>query len=158
MSRDPLTKEQMEAMNFEKVWISYGVDENGVDDGEWGVILFGRLYSIDVLEGAGMEELLQDLSNGESISDAEKQYMVYSQWLPGTSGYWSEVIWDLKHLKVETGSLACLGCKRERQCATKGCFIIREALCLLGVSNLDTSQQATDSLGQSTEVDDGKGN
>ena len=158
MSRDPLTKEQMEAMNFEKVWISYGVDENGVEDGEWGVILFGRLYSIDALEGAGMEELLQDLSNGESISDAAKQYMVYSQWLPGTSGYWSEVIWDLKRLKVETGSLACFGCKRERQCATKGCFIIREALCLLGVSKLDTVPQATDSLGQSTEVDDGKGN
>lgn len=89
MSRDPLTKEQMEAMNFEKVWISYGVDDNGVDDGEWGVIL--------------------------------------------------------------SGSLACLGCKRESQCATKGCFIIREALCLLGVSDLDT-------VPQSTEVDDGKGN
>lgn len=26
------------------------------------------------------------------------------------------------------------------------------------VSNFDTSQQATDSLGQSTEVNDGKGN
>lgn len=26
------------------------------------------------------------------------------------------------------------------------------------VSNFDTSQQATDSLGQSTEVDDGQGN
>ena len=109
MSRDPLTKEQMEAMNFEKVWISYGVDENGVEDGEWGVILFGRLYSIDALEGAGMEELLQDLSNGESLSDAENQHRVYSAWLPGTAWWWDQTVQDLKRLKVETGSLACLG-------------------------------------------------
>lgn len=88
----------------------------------------------------------QQVAHGESLSDAEKQHRVYSAWLPGTAWYWGQVVQDLKRLKVETGSLACLGCKRERQCATKGCFIIREALCLLGVS--DTSQQAKEKLHQ----------
>lgn len=34
----------------------------------------------------------------------------------------------LNGLKVETGSLACLGCGHEHNCATEGCAIIREAL------------------------------
>lgn len=35
-------------------------------------------------------------------------------------------------LKVETGSLSCLGCKNENQCSTKGCAIIREACDIIG--------------------------
>lgn len=34
---------------------------------------------------------------------------------------------SLHRLKVETGSLACLGCGREHSCTTKGCAILREA-------------------------------
>lgn len=33
----------------------------------------------------------------------------------------------LKRLKVETGSLSCLGCGHEHNCSVAGCAIIREA-------------------------------
>ena len=33
----------------------------------------------------------------------------------------------LVRLRVETGSLACLGCWHEHNCSTKGCRILREA-------------------------------
>lgn len=33
----------------------------------------------------------------------------------------------LRRLKVETGSLACLGCGHEHNCGIHGCAIIREA-------------------------------
>lgn len=33
----------------------------------------------------------------------------------------------LRRLKVETGSLACLGCGHENGCETKGCAILRQA-------------------------------
>ena len=38
-----------------------------------------------------------------------------------------ELIQALDCLKVQTGSLACLGCGYEHNCATKGCRILREA-------------------------------
>lgn len=69
-----------------------------------------------------------------------------------------QIIKGLRRLKVETGSLACLGCKFEDGCSLNGCAIIGDAIRILSVSNLDTSQQATDSLEQSTEVGDGQGN
>lgn len=34
---------------------------------------------------------------------------------------------ELEWLKVETGSLACLGCGHEHGCAVHGCAILREA-------------------------------
>lgn len=34
----------------------------------------------------------------------------------------------LKRLKVQTGSLACLGCGREHNCGIHGCAILREAI------------------------------
>lgn len=37
----------------------------------------------------------------------------------------------LRHLKVETGSLACSGCGHEHNCSTHGCAIIREAADLI---------------------------
>ena len=40
----------------------------------------------------------------------------------------------LRGLKVNTGSLACLGCGHEQNCSTKGCNIIRAAIDLLDVS------------------------
>lgn len=38
-----------------------------------------------------------------------------------------ELINALRHLLVETGSLACLGCGHEHSCSTRGCAIIRKA-------------------------------
>lgn len=38
-----------------------------------------------------------------------------------------ELINSLNRLKVQTGSLACLGCGHEHNCGTCGCAIIREA-------------------------------
>ena len=38
-----------------------------------------------------------------------------------------ELIEALRRLKVQTGSLACLGCGHEHNCGKGGCAIIREA-------------------------------
>lgn len=38
-----------------------------------------------------------------------------------------ELVNALRRLKVETGSLACLGCRHEHNCGVAGCAIIREA-------------------------------
>lgn len=38
-----------------------------------------------------------------------------------------ELLKALARLRVETGSLACLGCGREHNCSTKGCAILRAA-------------------------------
>lgn len=39
-----------------------------------------------------------------------------------------ELIAALRRLKVETGSLACMGCGYEHNCGVRGCAVIREAL------------------------------
>ncbi len=39
-----------------------------------------------------------------------------------------ELIASLWRLKVQTGSLACLGCGREHNCGIHGCAILREAV------------------------------
>lgn len=38
-----------------------------------------------------------------------------------------EILTALRRLKVETGSLACMGCGREHDCGIHGCRIAREA-------------------------------
>lgn len=38
-----------------------------------------------------------------------------------------ELLAALNHLKVETGSLACLGCGYEHNCGVSGCAVMREA-------------------------------
>ena len=38
-----------------------------------------------------------------------------------------ELVNALRWLKVETGSLACMGCGHEHNCGVSGCAIIREA-------------------------------
>ena len=40
----------------------------------------------------------------------------------------TELIGALNRLKVQTGSLACLGCGYEHNCSTQGCRLIREAV------------------------------
>lgn len=37
----------------------------------------------------------------------------------------NELITALQRLKVETGSIACLGCGHEHNCGIHGCAIIR---------------------------------
>lgn len=39
----------------------------------------------------------------------------------------AELIRALHRLKVESGSLACLGCGHEHNCSTRGCAILRAA-------------------------------
>ena len=39
-----------------------------------------------------------------------------------------ELIQALNRLKVQTGSLACLGCGYEQSCVAKGCRILQEAV------------------------------
>lgn len=39
-----------------------------------------------------------------------------------------ELIQCLHRLKIETGSLACLGCGHEHGCGIRGCAILREAI------------------------------
>ena len=50
----------------------------------------------------------------------------------------TELLNALRRLKVETGSLACLGCGHEHNCGTDGCRIITEAFTRLALwrSNL----------------------
>lgn len=47
----------------------------------------------------------------------------------------NELSTALRRLKVETGSLACLGCGHEHNCDIHGCAIIREAAEKLGDFN-----------------------
>lgn len=55
----------------------------------------------------------------------------------------------LKRLKVETGSLSCLGCGHEHNCSVAGCAIIREAeLRVQLVASLKKSQYPKRARGQ----------
>lgn len=56
-----------------------------------------------------------------------------------------ELIRALRRLKVETGSLACLGCGHEHSCSVHGCVIITEAIAQLKLSN-DVSRETDDSV------------
>ena len=42
-----------------------------------------------------------------------------------------DIVAALRRLKVETGSLACLGCGYEQSCSVRGCAILRAAADLL---------------------------
>lgn len=47
----------------------------------------------------------------------------------------------LRHLSVETGSLACLGCGHEHNCSTHGCAILRDAAdMIIRLNDFDQSQ------------------
>lgn len=72
-ANEPLTQEQISGMHFEKIWLDYGKDNGG----EWAVVLFGKIYSIDTLEGAGFEEMVFDLADGETLDHPSGQYTAY---------------------------------------------------------------------------------
>lgn len=43
----------------------------------------------------------------------------------------NDLLEALARLRVETGSLACIGCGHEHNCSTKGCRVLREAADLI---------------------------
>lgn len=76
-SNEPLTQADVDEMHFDRVWIDYGLDDEGEQCGEEGVVLYGKLYSIDTLEGAGFEDMLLDICDGETLDRPSGNYTVY---------------------------------------------------------------------------------
>ena len=76
---EPLTQADIDKMHFDRVWIDYGVDDSGERCWEEGVVLYGKLYDIDTLDGSAFEELLLD---GEALDRPSGDYKVYRR-LPG---------------------------------------------------------------------------
>ena len=52
----------------------------------------------------------------------------------------TELLAALRRLKVETGSLACLGCGYEHSCGIHGCAILREAEAYITESSAPTRE------------------
>lgn len=67
----PLTQADLDVMDYDKVWIDYG------DDGEWALVVNGRIYCLAVLEGAGFEDILRDEVGGETMDRPSGNYTVY---------------------------------------------------------------------------------
>lgn len=57
-----------------------------------------------------------------------------------------QLLHGLRHLKVQTGSLACMGCQHEDNCGIKGCALIRAA-----VEQLEVLQGFEEWLQQATK-------
>ena len=77
-SAEPLTAEQLRGMHFERVWFVYPPQYEGDSGGcEEGVVLYGKLYSIDTLEGAGFEEMLLDADRGDDPDRPSGNYQVF---------------------------------------------------------------------------------
>lgn len=75
----PLTQADIDKMHFERVWIDYGPTPDNSEEraGEEGVVLYGKLYSVDTLEGAGFEQMLLDAAEGETLDCPSGIYTVY---------------------------------------------------------------------------------
>lgn len=57
---EPLTQADLDSMDYDKVWIDYEDD-----CGEWALVCNGYIYSIDTLEGAGLD--FGDYMRGERL-------------------------------------------------------------------------------------------
>lgn len=57
---EALTQADLDGMDYDKVWIDY---EDGT--GEWALVCNGYIYSIDTLEGAGLDFV--DYMRGEKL-------------------------------------------------------------------------------------------
>ena len=68
---EPLTQAYLDSMDYDKVWIDY------VDDGEWALVVNGRIYCLAVLEGAGFEDILREELGGETLDRPSGDYTVY---------------------------------------------------------------------------------
>ena len=79
LPNEPLTQADLNEMHFDRVWIDYGVSDDGEREGEDGIILYGKLYSIDTLDGAGFEDLLLDAigHGGDTLDNPSGNYTVY---------------------------------------------------------------------------------
>ena len=75
---EPLTQADVDKMHFDRVWIDYGTGECSERDGEEGVILYGKLYPIDTLDGAGLEDLLLDATGhgADTLDNPSGNYTV----------------------------------------------------------------------------------
>ena len=71
VQNEPLTQADLDVMYYDKVWIDYG------DDGEWALVVSGRIYALAVLEGAGFEDILRDEVGGETMDRPSGNYTVY---------------------------------------------------------------------------------
>lgn len=76
----PLTQEELNTMHFDRVWIFYPPQYEG-DQGDYEEGVYGKLYSLEVLEGAGFEELLQDAMDGETLDRPTGKYQVFRRLL-----------------------------------------------------------------------------
>lgn len=74
---EPLTQADVDKMHFDRVWIDYGVDDSGERCWEEGVVLYGKLYDIDTLDGSAFEDLLLDACDGETLDRPSGDYKVY---------------------------------------------------------------------------------
>ena len=68
---EPLTQADLDSMDYDKVWIDYE------DDGEWALVVSGRIYALAVLEGTGFEDILRDEVDGETMDRPSGAYTVY---------------------------------------------------------------------------------
>lgn len=68
---EALTQADLDSMDYDKVWLDYGAD------GEWALVVSGRIYSLAVLEGAGFEDILRDEVDGETMDRPSGDYAVY---------------------------------------------------------------------------------
>lgn len=77
-SNTPLTQADLNKMHFDRVWIVYPPQyEEDLGSYEEGVVLYGRLYALETLEGAGFEELLKDAMEGETLDRPSGEYQVF---------------------------------------------------------------------------------
>lgn len=71
LENEPLTQADLDSMDYDKVWIDYG------DNGEWALVVYGRIYSLSNLEGCGFEDILRDEVAGETMDRPSGDYIVY---------------------------------------------------------------------------------
>lgn len=74
---EPLTQADLDSMDYDKVWIDYEDD-----CGEWALVCNGYIYSIDTLEGAGLD--FGDYMRGERLEP--HGYKVYRRPPEGEEG------------------------------------------------------------------------
>lgn len=67
---DPLTQNDLNKMFLETVWLQY---PDG--SGEPALVVSGKIYSVDNLEGAGLD--LEEYCRGESLDSRTGEYRVY---------------------------------------------------------------------------------
>lgn len=84
------------------------------DESETVLTAFVRCYKRDQL----LEEKKAKADRIQAMSDKGK-----------------ELAAQLRRMSVETGSLACMGCRHEDNCGIKGCALIRAAVEQLEVKN-----------------------